>query len=134
MKATNPHWIKGLHINIKKKVRKDLLNGLPLDKILCKYEGLERGQLKEILSIMSKEEIMIREQNYSNDAFTHYVKDNNYGRGRVVRVFKDSNLALMKFEKRLLPTMVNLSTMRTVHLEKGNKIIKCLDEEVCSEG
>jgi len=124
-------WTKGLNINVKRKVRKDLLNGLPLDKILCRYKELERGQLKHILSYMSKEELNMREQNFSNDCFTHIVNDDDYLRGRVVKVFNSSNLGLMKFEKRSYPTMINLSSMRTVHLDKGNKIIKCLDENVC---
>ena len=124
-------WTKGLNINVKRKVRADLLAGLPLDKILCRYEVLERGQLKHILSYMSKEELSMREQKLDDTCFTHIVSDEDYLRGRVVKVFSDSNLAFMKFEKRLLPTMVNLSTMKTVHLDKGNKIIKCLDEELC---
>ena len=124
-------WTKGLHSTIKAKVRKDLLRGLPLDKILCKYKALERGQLKHILSYMSNEEISMREQNLDNTCFTHIVTNKNYLRGRVVRVFVDSNFALMKFEKRLLPTMINLSTMRTVHLDKGNLAIKCIEESAC---
>ena len=124
-------WTKGLHISVKRKVRKDLLDGLPLDKILCRYKELERGQLKHLLSYMSNEELSMREQNFSNDSFTHIVNDEGYMRSTVVKVFQDSNLGLMKFEKRLLPTMINLSTMKTVHLDKGNKLIKCLDELEC---
>ncbi len=124
-------WTKGLNINTKRKVRKDLLNGLPLDKILCRYAELERGQLKHILSYMSNEEMRMREQNLDNDCFTHIVNHPEYLRGRVVKVFSSYDLALMKFEKRLLPTMINLATMKTAHLTKGNKIIKCLEEELC---
>jgi len=124
-------WTKGLHISVKRKVRLDLLDGLPLDKILCRYKNLEKGQLKYLLAHMSKEEISMREQKLDDTCFTHIVKDEDYLRGRVVKVFSDSNLALMKFEKRLLPTMINLSTMKTVHLDKGNKLIKCLEEELC---
>ena len=124
-------WTKGLHISVKRKVRLDLLDGLPLDKILCRYKNLEKGQLKYLLAHMSKEEISMREQKLDDTCFTHTVNDDNYLRGRVMKVFSDSNLALMKFEKRLLPTMINLSTMKTVHLDKGNKLIKCLEEELC---
>ena len=124
-------WTKGLNINTKRKVRKDLLAGLPLSKILCKHKDLERGQLKEILSRISKEEMSMREQNMDNDCYTHIVEDKDYMRGRVIKVFSDGNLSLMKFEKRLLPTMISLTTMRTVHLSKGNHIIKCLDDSVC---
>ena len=124
-------WTKGLNINTKRKVRKDILNGYPLDKILCKYDDLERGQLKYILSYMSDEELMMREQNFDNTSFTHVCKDREYGRGRVIKVFKDCALGLMKFEFRKLPTMVNLKTFKTVHLDKRNKVFGCLEVSSC---
>jgi len=53
-----------------------------------------------------------------------YVDDFDYGRGEVIKIFKDKELMLVKFDARTLPTMCSAKTFTTVHDDKKRQLTK----------
>ena len=86
-----------------------------IDNLRLPYE-LKGKSRKHILSCLSSSDL--------TDGTYLYSSDEDYGLGRVVKLFDDKTLMLVLFNERELPTMCHRDRLVTVHDDTERKLKK----------